>query len=57
MVGGRSCRQSEQHCIVCTEQDIPVVVVECLELREVAVKGGNVPCPYTPERANFENLA
>lgn len=32
------------------------VVVKGLQLREVAVEGGNVLCPYTPERADFEDI-
>ena len=34
-----------------------VVVVEGLELGEVAVEGGDVSCPYTPERADFQYFA
>ena len=40
----------------CVENS-PEIVVECLQLREVAVKRGHVPRPYTPERSDLENLA
>ena len=36
--------------------DGPVIVVERLQLGEVAVEGGNVPRSYAPERANLKDL-
>jgi hypothetical protein len=38
-------------------EDSPEVVVERLQLREVAVKRGHVSRPYTPERSDLEYFA
>ena len=35
---------------------IPVVVVKCEELREIAVERGDILRSYTPERADFEDV-
>jgi len=35
---------------------VPVVSVERLELGKVSVKGRDVSCSDTPERADFENV-
>jgi hypothetical protein len=37
--------------------DSPEVIVERLQLREVAVKRGHVSRPYTPERSDLEYFA
>lgn len=39
------------------QADGPVIVVECLELGEVAIKRGDVLRPYAPEGTNLEDIA
>lgn len=37
-------------------RDIPVVCVECLQLREVSVERGDILCSYTPEGPDLKNM-
>ena len=41
---------------VCQNGDSPVVIVERLQLRKIAVERGHRFRPYAPERPNLENF-